>query len=185
MAITEPLAQQTGNTTARHQVLLLLGSNVRKEHFIPEALRRLREHPAWRVTHISRIYATPPAGRPDQPPFWNVAVALETDLPIQELHAILRQIEAELGRVRSADKYAPRTIDIDIALYDDFVGQVNGSQVPEPNITRYAHAAVPLAEIAPERVHPVDGRTLAQIAAAMDRSQVRPVHSRDARAVLE
>ena len=73
-----------------------------------------------------------------------------------------------MGRVRSADKYAPRPIDLDIVLYDDFVGDVEGSPIPDPDLLRFAHIAVPCAAIAPGWVHTVSGQTLQTISTGVD-----------------
>lgn len=82
---------------------------------------------------------------------------------------MLRAIEAVLGRVRTADKNAPRPIDLDIALWGDRVieDRAAGLVIPDPDILRWPHVAVPLADVAPDWVHPADGRTLAAIAAGL------------------
>jgi len=91
-------------------------------------------------------------------------VLLEVDRPPEALRAELRRIEAELGRVRTSDKYAPRTIDLDLSLFGDQIYRAPGSQIPDPEITRLAHLAIPLADLAPEYRHPELGESLAEIA---------------------
>jgi len=143
---------------------LLLGSNVDKERNLPAALRMLRPRG---LVAVSPVYETPPVGTTHPEPFLNAAALLETDLaPEQVKTAVCREIERALGRVRDPDdRFAPRTIDLDIALWDGEVLTVLGSPVPDPDILRHLHAARPLADLAPDLVHPVDGRTLAAIAA--------------------
>lgn len=158
---------------AEHSVIILLGSNIDRERNIPEALRRLAAHPGLDLKASSRVYTTEPVGGTGpQPVFANAAVLVKTPLPPGALRQVLRTIEAEMGRVRTADKFAPRPIDLDIVLYDNFVGDVEGSPIPDPDLLRHPHVAVPCAEIAPHRLHPVTGQTLAEICAGLDRSSV-------------
>ncbi len=152
-------------------VFVTLGSNVAPESNLPRAVRLLGERLALRA--VSRVYRTAPldaSGRVmiKQGHFLNAAALVETDLPPAALkHDVLRPIEAEMGRVRSADKYAPRSIDLDIALYGDLVLDDPESRLtlPDPEITTRAHVALPLADLAPDFVHPVTGETLAAIGA--------------------
>lgn len=149
-----------------HQVFLSLGSNVAAAENLPAGLALLRSHG---LRAISGVYATVAVGTRPGPPFLNAAVLLVTDaLPAEFKLGVCRRIEDQLGRIRQPDdKDAPRTIDLDIALWDDAVLDVLGSPVPDPDILRHLHVARPLADLAPERVVPGDGRTLATIAAAL------------------
>ncbi len=70
-----------------------------------------------------------------------------------------------MGRVRTADKFAPRPIDLDIAFYGDRVLEVAGKVIPDPDVLRFAHVAAPLADVAGDWIHPQTGQTLAEIAA--------------------
>lgn len=93
---------------------------------------------------------------------------MRTELSPVDLKGCLGQIEAQLGRVRvPGDKFAPRTIDLDISLYGDAVLELDGRHIPDPDGLRYAHIAVPLADITPAWRHPEDGRTLGEIAAEL------------------
>ncbi len=83
------------------------------------------------------------------------------------LRSVLRDIEASLGRVRTADKFAPRPIDLDIALFGQLVVDLEGSPIPDPDLAPLPHVALPLADIAPEWILPATGETLAQIAARL------------------
>ena len=117
-----------------------------------------------RLRGISGVYQNPAIGGRPQPDYLNAAVLLEVDRPPEALRAELRRIEAELGRVRTSDKYAPRTIDLDLSLFGDQIYRAPGSQIPDPEITRLAHLAIPLADLAPEYRHPELGESLAEIA---------------------
>lgn len=148
------------------RVLVTLGSNINSEHNLQEAVRRLASR--CRVLAVSPVYETEPVGTRDQPNFLNAAALIETDLSPAELKVrVLQPIEQELGRMRTADKNAPRTIDLDLALVGDQVLEVGARHIPDPDITRYPHVAVPLADLAPRQRHPETGETLHAIAQRM------------------
>jgi dihydroneopterin aldolase/2-amino-4-hydroxy-6-hydroxymethyldihydropteridine diphosphokinase len=146
-----------------HRVLVSLGSNIDPESNLPEAVARLAER--CRLIAVSPAYRSQPVGRAEQSAFINGAVLVETRREAREFKSdVLRTIEDELGRVRTEDKNAPRTIDLDISLYENAVVDMDGGHIPDPNILQYAHVARPLADIAPEWRHPETGATLQQIA---------------------
>jgi dihydroneopterin aldolase/2-amino-4-hydroxy-6-hydroxymethyldihydropteridine diphosphokinase len=141
---------------------------------------------------ISAFYASPALGRPEQPDFYNGAVEAETELSPRELKfSVLRAIEAELGRRRSADRYAAREIDLDLALYDELVCREPDLVLPDPEIAARPFLAVPLAELAPDLILPGSAwgglparrpdRPLRAIAAALDASALRPLSGFTAR----
>lgn len=133
---------------------------------LPRAIQGLGDR--FPLLGVSRIYQAEPVGAPDAPTFLNAAVAIETDLAPAELKfGHLRPLEAELGRVRTSDPNAPRTIDLDIALAGELVltDPASGIEIPDPEILTRAHVALPLADLAPDAVHPVTGETLSEIAA--------------------
>ena len=97
-----------------------VGSNIDPKKNIRQALRQLAQ--AVRLTGISTFYREPAIERPTEPAFYNGVVAIETDLPPMRLKQdVLRRIEADLGRRRDSDKYASRTIDLYLLLFDDCV----------------------------------------------------------------
>lgn len=156
-------------------VLVSLGSNVEPEVNLPRAVELLtRRLP---VLAVSRVYRTAPVGAPG-PPFLNAAVLVSTRLPPARLKLeVLRPVEARLGRRRTADRNAPRTIDLDIALYDDLIleDRLVGVTLPDPDLATCAHVALPLADVAPQVRDPVSGRTLGEIAATFRGSPgIRP-----------
>lgn len=131
-------------------VLISLGSNIDPEHNIPEALRALIRHSRVEVLQVSRVYETAAEGASaGQAPFHNAAVLVETMLSPAELKQELRLIESKLGRVRTGDRYAARTIDLDISFYGD------GS--PDPDVRTKLHVAQPLADVAPKWIDPESG----------------------------
>jgi 2-amino-4-hydroxy-6-hydroxymethyldihydropteridine diphosphokinase len=146
-------------------VLIALGSNIERERNLPQALAMLDGRPHLELRAVSPIYESlAVGGRVDQQSFFNAAALIDTTLGPAELKAALLTIEHKLGRVRTADKYAPRTIDLDIAFYDRDIIDVNGRHIPDPEAARFPHLALPLADVAPDWVHPELGKTLAEIA---------------------
>jgi len=121
------------------RVFITLGSNINPEY-------NMQELPSarCRLLAVSPVYETAPVGKTDQPNFLNAAALIETDLTAAELKTqVLQVIERELGRVRSEDKNAPRTIDLDIALFGDQGLDVGPRHIPDPDIFKYPHIAVP------------------------------------------
>lgn len=153
------------------RVYVSLGSNINPEQNLPAAVRRLAAR--FRLRAVSPVYATAPVGKTDQPDFYNAAALIETELDAIELKRVLQSIEQELGRVRTQDKNAPRTIDLDISLFDDQVLDVGSRHIPDPEILHYAHIARPLADLAPQLRHPETGQTLQDIARGLGESGMR------------
>jgi 2-amino-4-hydroxy-6-hydroxymethyldihydropteridine diphosphokinase len=136
-----------------HQVCLLLGSNIEPEQNLKLAIELLRKK--VRTVQVSSVWETPSKGSPG-PNFLNCAMLVTTTLEAKELkERVLRPLEAQLGRERTADKNAPRTIDIDIVLYDD--------KELDPDLWFYAHRAVPVSEILPG-YRSAEGRPLSRAA---------------------
>lgn len=144
---------------------ILLGSNINKEQNLPEAVRLLAKFD--RVVAVSSVYETAPVGLEDQPHFFNAAVQVETELSAGDFRRqVLARIERLLGRVRTADKNAPRTIDADIILFNDAIFDLDEDHhIPDPDLLRFPHVAVPIAELAPDLAHPETGDRLGYIAA--------------------
>jgi 2-amino-4-hydroxy-6-hydroxymethyldihydropteridine diphosphokinase len=150
-------------TRKPNRVFVALGSNINPERNFPEAVRLLSSR--CTLVAVSPVYETAPVGKTDQPSFLNAAVLIETELSAQELKTqVLQRIEQQLGRVRTADKNAPRTIDLDITLFGDEVLDIGHRHIPDPDLLRYPHVAVPMADLAPDYVHPESGQTLKEIA---------------------
>ncbi len=149
-------------------VLIGLGSNVRPEEHLPRALAELAA--VLRLEAVSAAYASVAVGAPGSPPFLNAAVKATTTLPPRQLkREVLARIEQELGRQRSADRNAPRTIDLDLLLYGEEIIEdaETGLVVPDPELLERAHTAVPAAEVWPQARHPRTGETLERIAARL------------------
>ena len=123
-----------------------------------------------RVIDVSSVYETVPRGLKEQPNFFNLAILIESELnPSQLKQHLIDPIEKSLNRIRKQDKNAPRTIDLDIVLYGEQVMNYEGDDghtryIPDPDLLQYAHVAVPIAELAPELIHPITGQSIARIA---------------------
>jgi 2-amino-4-hydroxy-6-hydroxymethyldihydropteridine diphosphokinase len=163
---------------------IALGSNLSsrfgdKRATLAEALRRLGK--LGHVRAVSALHETDPVGFTDQPRFLNGAALLETDRdPLALLQGLLA-LEAEMGRVRSADRppKGPRTIDLDLLLYEDAAGRsvvLNGRELvlPHPEMHRRAFVLEPLAEIAPQMWHPVQGTTVGELLARLQAAPAVP-----------
>jgi 2-amino-4-hydroxy-6-hydroxymethyldihydropteridine diphosphokinase len=146
-----------------NRAVLLLGSNVDKERNLPAAVHLLRAF--CRVVAVSPAYETAPVGPIEQPYFLNAAVLVETDLAAPVLkEMVLNQVEQQLERRRKSNKYAARTIDIDLVLFNDDVFALGRRRIPDPDLRRYLHVAVPVADLLPEFIHPETGERVAAIA---------------------
>jgi 2-amino-4-hydroxy-6-hydroxymethyldihydropteridine diphosphokinase len=139
-----------------------LGSNITPEKYLPLAIQRL--HPLGEILRTSCVYQNPPIGRPEQADFLNAAALVETTLFPIEIRNRLREVEANLGRVRTEDKFAARTIDLDLCLLGDTIMDSPEITLPDPDLISRAHLAIPMAELAPNFHHPITGETLKQIA---------------------
>lgn len=151
-------------------LFLTLGSNIDPERHLTAAIGRLGE--VGRILAISNVYQNPAVGPRPQEDYLNAAVLLETEMSLAEIRSRLRRIERDLGRVRTSDRYAPRTIDLDVSLLGDRIVDDGDTHVPDPDILRRAYLAVTLAELEPRFQHPVTHQTLAAIA-----NQLRPLAS--------
>ena len=159
-------------------VVISAGSNIEKERNLAEAIRLIRRHRRIDVKAVSRFFESTSVGGPaDAPPFFNAAVLAWTDLNPEELRVELRRIEAVLGRQRSDDKNAPRTIDLDISYYCDVEHDYGSFRVPAPDVRTVAHVAVPIADVAPDWIDPETGSSAYELSVNLDaaREKVRPV----------
>jgi 2-amino-4-hydroxy-6-hydroxymethyldihydropteridine diphosphokinase len=150
-----------------NRAYLSLGTNIQPERNLRAAVARLGEF--GRVEAKSTVWQTSPIGLLEQPDFLNAAVLLETPLSAQALREVaIAQIEDALGRVRTENKNAPRTIDIDIMLFNNDVLTIGRRHIPDPEVMERPFVVIPLAEIAPGYRHPQTGETLKEIASKFD-----------------
>jgi dihydroneopterin aldolase/2-amino-4-hydroxy-6-hydroxymethyldihydropteridine diphosphokinase len=156
------------------RVFISIGSNINPEENIRLAVELLYNELG--PIRISTIYKTEPSGRPEQPYFYNGVIEAKTDLPPTDLKlSVLRKIEDCLGRMRCEDKYAPRTIDLDLILYDDAVIATDDLILPDPDIPLRPFLAVPIAELSPDLVMPDSGRPIKEIANVFGKNSMEPL----------
>ena len=147
-----------------NRAYLVLGSNIHPEANLPAAAAALKFQ--GDITAASRVWESRPVDLSDQPNYLNAAVLLETSHSIDRLYQnVIAPIEQSLRRQRDPqNKYAPRTIDIDLALFNREVLTVDGHKIPDPDILKRPFMATCLAELEPGYLHPELDKTLEQIA---------------------
>jgi 2-amino-4-hydroxy-6-hydroxymethyldihydropteridine diphosphokinase len=155
-----------------------MGGNLASWAGPPEATltaAALRLESLGRVTCRSSLYSTEPVGFADQPRFVNAVVALETELEPRELLQGLLDLELEFGRDRSAGiANGPRSLDLDILLFDGLEISEPGLEIPHPRLAERAFVLVPLNEIAPQIFNARRGRTVSELLHLLD-SGLNPV----------
>lgn len=137
-----------------------LGSNVEAERHIRIAVQALHEQ--FGQVELSPVYRSKAVGF-EGDDFLNLAARITTDMTPLQLRAFLRALEAAHGRDRNTPKWSDRTLDIDILLYDKLVVYSEDLELPRREILKFAHVLKPLADLAPDLVHPVERRTIAEI----------------------
>ena len=161
-----------------HKAYILLGTNLgNKLAYLQQAQIKLTEEIGVLLTKSS-IYETAAWGLTNQPSFYNQVLVIETALQPEPLMQALLVIEEQLGRIRTI-KFGSRTIDIDILLIDDLTNQSDLLQLPHPALPQRKFALMPLAEIAPNIIHPVEKKTISQLLQActdtLDVQKITPI----------
>ena len=149
------------------EIFLSLGSNINPEIHIPAAVAELEQ--LFGPLRISSTYETASVGF-EGPPFHNLVMAFHSDRDPREIARNLRQLEERHGRTRQSQKFSSRTLDVDLILYGDKIFGDPDLRLPREEITRYAFVLEPLAEIAPERTHPLSGKSYRQLWAEFDKT---------------
>ncbi|CZW01988.1 2-amino-4-hydroxy-6-hydroxymethyldihydropteridine diphosphokinase [Enterobacter cloacae] len=142
---------------------IAIGSNLASPlEQVNAAVQALGEIPQSRIVAVSSFYRTPPLGPQDQPDYLNAAVALETALPAETLLDNTQRIELQQGRVRKAERWGPRTLDLDIMLFGLETINTERLTVPHYDMKNRGFMLWPLFEVAPDLIFP-DGTSLKSI----------------------
>jgi len=150
-------------------VYLSIGSNIEREAHIQAGVHALKRQ--FGSIILSSVYESDAVGFNGKP-FLNLIAAFETKLPAAQVDLILDSIEKENGRTSDQKKFNPRTLDLDLVLYGDFISQDPDLEIPRGEITRYAFVLEPLAEIAGNLQHPVLNKPYKQLWQNFDKSNV-------------
>ena len=140
-------------------VYLGLGSNVNAEHNLKSALHALEQQ--FGNVELSPVYRSKAVGFSGDD-FLNACCRIETDISPGQLKHWLAELENQHGRRRDLPKFADRTLDIDILLYDDLCGEFDGLVLPRDEILKYAHVLRPLADLAGDLSHPASGHSFSE-----------------------
>ncbi|HBE19488.1 MAG TPA: 2-amino-4-hydroxy-6-hydroxymethyldihydropteridine diphosphokinase [Cyanobacteria bacterium UBA11149] len=158
--------------TTKAKSAIALGSNLGDSLTTLEAaLTNLDQTPGIAVKAKSSWYTTAPIG-PQQPDYLNGCAILSVELSPHELLETLLKVENEFGRVRQ-ERWGPRTLDLDLILFEDLILETPNLQIPHPRMRERAFVLVPLNEIASDWVEPVSGLTISELVQKIDASDVR------------
>jgi 2-amino-4-hydroxy-6-hydroxymethyldihydropteridine diphosphokinase len=149
------------------RVYLGVGSNIERERYITAGLDALQG--LFGDLALSSVYDCAAIGFDGQP-FLNLVVGVDTALGVGELARMLRHIEVEHGRPANATRFSSRQLDIDILTYGADTGVIDGVELPRGEILENAFVLCPLAELAPQEIHPVEGRSYSELWRAYDRA---------------
>ena len=156
-------------------IYLALGSNIgEREVFLARAIERLEASGKVHISKRSSLYETEPVGAGGQPWFLNMVVKARTELDPQALLMLTTSVEDALGRTRTT-RWAPRTIDIDILLYDDLRVTRDDLVIPHPEMHRRRFVLIPLLEVDPEVRLPGGERLTEALAKLTDGEEVRKI----------
>ncbi len=153
-------------------VYISIGSNLgSREENCKRAVSLLAESNVT-IRKQSRMYETEPWGVKDQPPFINMAIEIETDKNPEDLLGILQNIEKHMGKAKTV-KWGPRIIDLDMLFYDDLIIDTPQLEIPHPFMHEREFVLKPLAEIAPDKKHPVIGKTVKEMYEVVRKSSAK------------
>ncbi|MFC4777244.1 2-amino-4-hydroxy-6-hydroxymethyldihydropteridine diphosphokinase [Paenibacillus sp. GCM10023252] len=142
------------NEDVQHEAYIALGANLGdREATLMRAIEQLQEHAEIIVTRRSGLYETDPVGYTEQPAFMNMVIAIRTSLTPLHLLRLLLGVERQLGRVRDI-RWGPRTIDLDLLLYDGVTMEEEELMLPHPRMMERSFVLVPLHDVLPEP-HPL------------------------------
>ncbi len=148
------------------KLFLLLGGNLGDKAKIFGDARFLLEESVGLIIDKSAVYETEPWGFESDDLFWNQVLVIDTKLEPQAVLRNTKKIEAEIGRIRKAEQYVSRLIDIDLLFYDDLILQTEELEIPHPRMIDRRFVLVPLLEVASQKSHPVFEKSIEELLAA-------------------
>jgi len=153
-------------------VYICLGSNLgRKKANIRRAVKLLSKNKDIKILKISSLYETEPVGYVRQDWFVNACLKVETDLSPRQLLTVLKDIEKKLKRKKAFLKWGPRTIDLDILLYDNLRLKTKDLIIPHPEMHKRAFVLIPLMELEPNLIHPTKRKSILELLANLKRNK--------------
>jgi len=140
-----------------------LGSNIGNRKLqLNEAIKILHAYQGIQVTQVSHIYETEPVGYTNQPKFLNLCIEIETELNPQSLLKCCLATEQQLHRKREI-RWGPRTLDVDILLFDDQIIEQDNLSVPHPRMKERSFVLIPLNDIATNQIEPISNKSIGQL----------------------
>ena len=149
------------------EIYISLGSNINRQHYIEQGLNALTN--AFGSLTLSSLFESEAIGFAGKA-FYNMVVGVNTEQSLLQVAKTLRTIEFAHGRSENAKKFSPRTLDLDLLLYDDVISE-SPAQIPRDEITKNAFVLWPLAEVAGDLYHPVVGQSYDQLWQQYDKNQ--------------
>lgn len=152
-----------------------LGSNIEpREDYLKRAIKLLKTQKEIKVEKVSSIYETVPVGYVNQDKFLNQVVKVSTSLSAIDLLDVCQSIERDLGREETFED-GPRTIDLDILLYNQEYRQLDRLKIPHPRLHERAFVLIPLNDVGPDRIIPTSGKSVAELVAGLSKRSLQSV----------
>lgn len=142
-----------------------IGSNIEPLRYIRSSIHSLREY--YDKLILSSVYETEAVGF-EGDNFYNLVVGFDTKMEVHKIVETLKQIEDDNNRQRTSERFSARTLDLDLLLYDDLILKDEIVEIPRDEILKYAFVILPLAEIAPQSLHPITKQSYSDLAQAFD-----------------
>src|SRR5699024_5401448 len=161
-----------------NEAFIGLGSNIEpRSEYLDRAIKLLENHEEVKIVNRSSIYETEPVDYTKQDKFLNMVIAVETSLSNLELLTYCQEIEIKLGRDRDAQSFdkGPRTIDLDILLFNNENRDLDVLRIPHPRMHERAFVLIPFNEIAPDRILPTSGKRIDELVERLSAREVKGV----------